>query len=97
MMETLRLSGLVLGERSLDEYNPINFPYRFMGWLQEKQVHDMNVAMHNKLLALGIEHDYKPYGDGMHASAYWKRSLKAELPIIMEVFKRNNIHFSGEN
>ncbi len=73
----------------LDDYNPLNLPYRFMGWLQEKQVHNMNVAMHQKLLALGVEHDYKPYGDGMHAHAWWERSLKEELPIIMTVFEKN--------
>lgn len=73
----------------LDEFNWFNFPYRFMGWLQEKEVHDMNVAMHEKLASLNIPHDYKPYGDGMHASAYWKQSFKEELPIIMQVFEKN--------
>lgn len=76
---------------SLDTHSDFNLPYRFMGWLQEKEVHDMNVAMHKKLQALNIEHDYKPYGDGMHASAYWKKSLKEELPIIMKVFEKNNV------
>lgn len=73
----------------LDDFSVFNLPYRFMGWLQEKEVHDMNIRMHQKLLALDIDHDYKPYGDGMHASAYWEKSFKEELPIIMQVFEKN--------
>lgn len=63
--------------------NPVN---QFMGWIQEDQVHNMNLAMHAKLDSLGIAHDLHGYGNGMHSGGYWARSLREEIPVIMATF-----------
>ncbi|MFZ5756036.1 MAG: alpha/beta hydrolase [Pseudomonadota bacterium] len=59
---------------------------QFMGWIQEDQVHAMNLAMHAKLDSLGIAHDMRGYGNGLHTAGYWARSLREELPAIMATF-----------
>src|SRR5690554_332689 len=66
-----------------NDYNPVNL---FMNWIQEAEVHRMNNEIHAKLNSLGIAHDFKPYGDGMHTAGYWIRSLREELPILLAVF-----------
>jgi len=63
--------------------NPVN---QFMNWIQEDQVHNMNVAMDQKLDALGIPHDIHAYGNGQHTSGYWARGLREEMPAIMATF-----------
>lgn len=57
-----------------------------MGWIQEQEVHQMNLNMQRELAALGIPYQDHGYGDGMHTGTYWKRSLQQELPHILNAF-----------
>ncbi|MGH9184714.1 MAG: alpha/beta hydrolase [Acidimicrobiales bacterium] len=52
---------------------------------QEPFVHQMNVALHERLTSLGIAHTWRDYGAGTHRWPYWVRSLGEELPAIMAV------------
>lgn len=54
--------------------------------VQEQQVHSMNIALHNRLDALGIGHTWRDYGHGTHTWPYWQRDLREELPAIMASF-----------
>jgi S-formylglutathione hydrolase FrmB len=54
--------------------------------VQEQQVHTMNVALHQRLDALGIAHTWRDYGHGTHTWPYWQRDLREELPAIMTAF-----------
>lgn len=58
----------------------------FMGWIQEDQVHYMNVNLHNRLNQLGIGHENHAYGNGMHSGGYWARDFREDLPGIMTAF-----------
>src|SRR5690625_5019404 len=57
-----------------------------IGWIQEQEVHQMNLNMQRELAALGIPYQDHGYGDGMHTGTYWKRSLQQELPHILNAF-----------
>jgi S-formylglutathione hydrolase FrmB len=56
------------------------------GDIVEQVVHQMNVAVHRRLVALGIPSTYHDYGPGGHAWPYWQRDLRATLPWLMGVF-----------
>jgi diacylglycerol O-acyltransferase / trehalose O-mycolyltransferase len=42
----------------------------------------MNVALHERLLELGIDHTWFE-GPGTHTWPYWRRDLRLELPAII--------------
>jgi S-formylglutathione hydrolase FrmB len=52
----------------------------------EYEVHQQAVAVHDRLLALGIPHVWDDYGPGGHQWYYWQRDLKQTLPGLMRVF-----------
>jgi S-formylglutathione hydrolase FrmB len=54
----------------------------------EGAVHNMSVALHERLAALHIAHVWDDYGDGTHSWPYWQRDLKLELPRIMRAISR---------
>ena len=53
----------------------------------EQQVHAMSVALHKRLLALGIPHTWDDYGPGTHSWPYWQRDLRQALPSIMSTLE----------
>lgn len=72
----------------LDDKGGFNPPGEFMDWIQEAEVHKMNVALHERLEQLGIAHDYLPYGDGQHTGGYWQRSFAEDFPAILAVLEQ---------
>jgi S-formylglutathione hydrolase FrmB len=52
--------------------------------LVEQQVHEMSVAFHQQLLALGIPHVWDDYGAGTHTWPYWQRDLSGALPSMLD-------------
>jgi S-formylglutathione hydrolase FrmB len=54
--------------------------------LIEQQIYQMNLAFHQQLLALGINHVWNYYGPGTHTWPYWQRDLTEALPLILATF-----------
>jgi diacylglycerol O-acyltransferase / trehalose O-mycolyltransferase len=52
----------------------------------EEQVHEMSVAFHQRLAALGIPHTWNDYGPGTHSWPYWQRDLAEAMPSMMRSF-----------
>jgi S-formylglutathione hydrolase FrmB len=52
----------------------------------EAAVHDMSVALHERLDGFGIAHLWDDYGTGTHSWPYWQRDLRLELPRIVQAF-----------
>jgi diacylglycerol O-acyltransferase / trehalose O-mycolyltransferase len=52
----------------------------------EEQVHEMSVAFHQRLAALGIPHIWNDYGPGTHSWPYWQRDLAEAMPSMMRSF-----------
>lgn len=57
--------------------------------IQEYEVHQMNVSLHQRLASLGIAHTWVDYGNGSHSWPYWNRDLSQELPALMATFATN--------
>jgi S-formylglutathione hydrolase FrmB len=53
----------------------------------EEQVHEMSVALHQRLVDLGIPHTWNDYGPGTHSWPYWQRDLAEALPSMMRSFR----------
>jgi S-formylglutathione hydrolase FrmB len=53
----------------------------------EEQVHEMSVAFHQRLAALGIPHTWNDYGPGTHSWPYWQRDLAEAMPSMMRTFR----------
>jgi S-formylglutathione hydrolase FrmB len=51
----------------------------------ERIVHAENVALHDRMTALGIRHRWDDYGPGGHVWFYWKRELRDVLPSLVRV------------
>ena len=49
----------------------------------EQQVHAMSVALHTRLIALGIPHIWDDYGPRTHSWPYWQRDLSQALPSVL--------------
>jgi S-formylglutathione hydrolase FrmB len=58
------------------------------GDVVELAVHQMSVAFHDRLDALGIPHVWDDYGPGGHLWPYWQRDLRRTLPLLMRTFRR---------
>jgi S-formylglutathione hydrolase FrmB len=53
----------------------------------EEQVHEMSVSLHQRLVALGIPHDWDDYGPGTHSWPYWQMDLRQALPSIIDTLR----------
>jgi S-formylglutathione hydrolase FrmB len=53
----------------------------------ENGVEAMSVSLHQRLLALGIPHDWDDYGPGTHSWPYWQRDLTEALPSMISTFR----------
>jgi hypothetical protein len=53
----------------------------------EKIVHDENVKLHDRLVALHVTHRWVDYGAGGHVWFYWKRELHSVLPMLVRVLR----------
>jgi S-formylglutathione hydrolase FrmB len=49
-------------------------------------VHEMSVSLHERLVALGVDHVWDDYGAGNHGWPYWERGLHQTLPDMMSAF-----------
>ena len=54
----------------------------------EALVHEENLSMHARLLALSIRHTWDDYGAGQHEWPYWDQALRRTLPWLMRRFAR---------
>jgi S-formylglutathione hydrolase FrmB len=52
--------------------------------LVEEQVHEMSVALHDRLVSLGIPHIWDDYGPGTHTWPYWQRDLRQALSSVLD-------------
>lgn len=54
--------------------------------LIEPQIRQMNLAFHQRLLELHIDHAWNDYAAGTHSWPYWQRDLRESLPLMLATF-----------
>jgi S-formylglutathione hydrolase FrmB len=76
------LRGLILYLATRDGRSGGGRPADFV----EQQVHEMNLAFHQRLLELGIDHVWRDRGAGAHSWRHWQADLREALPLMLTTF-----------